>query len=188
MKKIFICLIVILMSSNCIYADNTRIVRQHPYINNPYYRHNDYYMEEVLPDDLSALEKYAMNRVYRRENPVKRLERLEDLTFGSIQSGDIQSRYKNVESAILARPKNNAKRTALGTLANYFAGQATGLTPPVFTNYGNGYSFDNYGFNSMNGGGYGTSRINQYSNGIFGGGYGILNNSVRNGSTIRMLD
>jgi hypothetical protein len=140
-----------------------------------------------LPRDLAALEKYSMNKVYSRENPLKRLERLENLAFGSVQSGDIESRYKNVETAVLSRPTNNIKRTALGTLTNYFRGQTTGYTPTIYDNFGKFMpAYDNFIQNSSNS--YGNTRINQYSNGIFGGGYSIHNNNTGSGGSIRILD
>ncbi len=176
MKKILLLLAVVIYSG-CVYGAE-RVIHQNPYINNPYYRHNAYYDYEVLPRDLSALEKYSMNKIYSREQPLKRLERLENLAFGAIQSGDTASRFKNVENAILSRPKYYTKRTFLGNMANYFAGQATGFTPSIY---------DSYGYNNLNNR-YGTNRINQYSNGIFGGGYNILNHSLGNGSSIRILD
>jgi hypothetical protein len=168
-------------------ASERHVIIQNPYINNPYYRHRNYYQSEVLPRDLSALEKYSMKRVYPRENPLQRLERLENLAFGSVQNGDIASRYKNVETAILSRPQNNTKRTALGTLTNYFRGQTTGVTPSIYDSFGNFMpAYDNFIQNSSSG--FGNTRVNQYSNGIFGGGYSVFNNNFGNGSSIRILD
>lgn len=187
MKKLFALFFVFLFLMSVAFAAERKIIRQNPYINNPYYRNTNYFIEKVLPDDLTALEKYSMNRSYGREHPLRRLERLESLAFGSVQTGDIALRYKNVENAILSRPAPNPKRTVLGTLANYFAGQATGLTPSLFTGFGNGYSYDNFGYNPyINGSG--TRRIEQYSNGMFGNGYRVMNNSLGNGSSVRILD
>ena len=181
---VFCCLI---LSINSVFAETVRVIQQNPYVNNPYYRHRNYYQSEVLPRDLSALERYSMNKVYTRETPLQRLERLEDLAFGSVQSGDIAPRYHNVESAILSRPKPSFKRTALGTLTNYFRGQSTGVTPSIYDSFYNFMpAYDNFIHNSSNN--YGNTRINQYSNGIFGGGYSLLNNNVGNGSTVRILD
>ena len=185
MKYFLICCLLIL-SVNSVLAESRHFIRQNPYINNPYYRSQKYYQYEVLPRDLSALEKYSMNRVYSRETPLRRLERLENLAFGSIQSGDIGTRYKNVESAILSRPASNIKQSALGTLANYFRGQATGVTPSIYDSFGNYMpAYDNFMHNSTNG--FGNTRINQYSNGIWGGGYSTLNNSLGSGSSVRIL-
>lgn len=183
MKKYVV--LFLLLTLNCVYASERHIIRQNPYVNNPYYRHSGYYQAEVLPRDLNALERYSMNKVYYRESPIKRLERLENLAFGAIQEGDIYSRYKNVESAILSRPQNQYKRNLWSNVANYFAGQATGITPSVFQQRSN---FDDVFFNNYPSNGYGNQRFNQYSNGIFGGGYSMLNNSIGNGSSIRILD
>ena len=185
--KYLIVICLLLMSVCCSFAGTSRVITQNPYINNPYYRHNNYYQTEVLPRDLSALEKYSMNRVYSRESSLRRLERLEDLAFGSIQSGDIKSRYRNVEAAILSRPQYNTQRSVLGKLTNYFLGQPTGYTPPLYDNFGNNYlpPYDSY---LNNGNIYGNSRINQYSNGIFGGGYSLFNNNLGNRSSVRILD
>lgn len=186
MKKFLICFLL-LLSFNSVSAESRHVVVQNPYINNPYYRHNNYYQYEVLPKDLAALERYSMNKVYPKENPLSRLERLENLAFGSIQSGDIHSRYKNVETAILSRPKSNIKHNVLGNLTNYFRGQTTGITPTIYDGFGNYMpAYDNFMHNGSSG--IGNSKINQYSNGIFGGGYSILNNSLGNGGSIRILD
>jgi len=187
MKKILAsCLLLITV--NCVFGAERRVIMQNPYINNPYYRHVDYYQSEVLPRDLSALEKYSMNKTYFRENPIKRLERLEDLAFGSIQSGDIESRYKNVETAILARPKYNNKHTVLGTLTNFFNGQPTGITPSVYDSFGTNFmpAYDRFMHTMPNN--YGSTRVNQYSNGIFGNGYNIYRSNTGNGGSIRILD
>lgn len=185
MRKLLICCFL-LVSINTVFAETRHVIRQNPYINNPYYRHNNYYQSEILPRDLTALEKYSMNRAYPRESSIRRLERLENLAFGSIQTGDIGARYKNVETAILSRPKNNIKRTALGNLTNYFLGRTTGITPSVYDSFGNYMpAYDNF---IHNGSGITNSRINQYSNGIFGSGYSIYNSNIGNGSSVRILD
>ncbi len=182
----YLAVIFLLLINVCISCASTNsVVAQNPYINNPYYRHRNYYQTEVLPRDLSALEKYSMNRVYSRENSLRRLERLENIAFGSIQSGDIRSRYKNVEAAILSKPKYSTQRTALRKLSNYFLGQTTGYTPSLYDSMGNNYFplYDNY-----NGNIYGNSRMNQYSNGIFGGGCSLFNSNLGNGSSVRIFD
>ena len=192
MKKIFIILITIL-SINPVIAGSRHIVTQNPIRNYPYYQPHNYYYPIVSSADLSALEKYAMNKSYSRENPIHRLERLENLAFGSTQYGDIESRYKNVEAAILSRPNyTNTKRSLLNNVANYFAGQATGFTPSITNslpdNYYPSHSY-NTGSNSFYTypSGYGTQRIDHYSNGLFGGGYNVNNSSLGNGSSIRIL-
>lgn len=157
---------------------NSHCHRTHDY--NPY----------VSKDDLYALEKYALNKTYRRENDLQRLERLENLAFGARQSGDLYSRYKNVENAILSRPKYGTKQSVLSNIANYFAGQATGFTPnliqyPTYNNYG-GFSSNPYLFTP--GSNYGNSNYEQYTNGIFGGGWGFSGQNYGTGSSINILD
>ncbi len=182
MKK-FIIVFLFLMSMNASLGATRHVIQQNPYINNPYYRHQNYYQTEVLPRDLSALERYSMNKIYPRENVIQRLERLENLAFGSTQNGDIRTRYSNVETAILSRPQNNVKRNALGNIVSYFTGQPTGITPAIQT-----YDTFNYpAYNSFTSNTFGNQHFNQYSNGIFGHGYSMLNNGLGNGSSVRIL-
>ena len=148
--------------------------------NNPYLSQNDLY----------ALEKYALNKTYRRESDLQRLERLENLAFGAIQNGDIYNRYKNVENAILSRPKYGTKTSLLNNLANYFSGQTTGFTPslipyPGYNSLG-GFSSNPYGLGPSTG--FSNNNIEHYSNGIFGGGWGMSGHDHGVGSSIRILD
>ena len=138
--------------------------------------------------DLNALEKYALNKTYRRENDLQRLERLENLAFGATQVGDLNSRYQNVENAIISRPKYGTKSSLLNNIANYFVGQSTGFTPALVPNttYGNlgGFNSNPYLFTPS----YDNNRFEQYSNGIFGGGWGHAGGNLGTGSSIRILD
>lgn len=183
MFRILICLFI-LLNINVVFAGayNNFLHR------NSYDTSRNYYNIPISEYDLSALEKYTLNKTFPRQNPIARLERLENLAFGSIQEGDLRSRYKNVERALLSRPNFNNKRTTLGNIVNYFTGQPTGITPPVYSksNFNNYYPVDNMGLNyqSQN---YGTQRFNQYSNGIFGHGYGYMNSALGNGSSINIL-
>lgn len=148
-----------------------------------YHNHNPY----LSGTDLTALEKYALNKTYRRENDLQRLERLENLAFGATQVGDITSRYKNVENAILSRPQYGTKQSVWSNIANYFAGQATGYTPNI-TQYNNlgGFTSNPYAFTPVPG--YNNNNFEQYSNGIFGGGWGMSGSNYGTGSSIRILD
>lgn len=138
-------------------------------------------------NDLNALEKYALNRTYKRENDLARLERLENLAFGATQYGDIHSRYKNVENAILSRPQYNQKRSMLSNIANYFVGQSTGFTPNLIPyNSLGGFSSNPYAFTPAPG--YNNNSFEQYSNGIFGGGWGVSGSDYGTGSSVRILD
>lgn len=165
------------------YEGSRRQNRLHPH-HCPQCHYNNPYLSS---SELNALEKYAMNKTYRRENDLRRLERLENLAFGAAQSGDIFSRYKNVEEAILSRPKYGTKQSVWSNIANYFAGQATGFTPSMmpYNNLG-GFTSNPYSFTPAPG--YQNSNIEQYSNGIFGGGWGHMGQDYGTGSSVRILD
>lgn len=185
MLRLFICSLLLFNISTA-FASTYHPIKQSfcGYQKSPY---QNYYNNSALSSsDLSALEKYLIKKSYPREHPLKRLERLETIAFGSIQSGSIESRYKNVEAAILSGPAYNTKRSALGNIVNYFAGQATGITPPIINTpsyYSRADNFNNYNFSPS----YGNQRLNQYSNGIFGHGYSLLNTGFGNGSSITIL-
>mgnify|MGYP004657811591 FL=1 len=132
--------------------------------------------------NLSALEQYALRRNYNRQNDITRLERLEELAFGSVQEGDINSRYENVEKAILARPQmtyNNG--SILDKISNFFIGNPTGFTPSITPN-----SF--YNRNSAFYPAYNNGYAESYSNGIFGRGYHQFGNDYGYGTGVRILD
>ena len=155
------------------------------YYQPPEYNHRHHHKNYISPSSLNALEKYAFNRSYRTENELRRLERLENLAFGSVQSGDIISRYNNVEAAILNRPKETStKQSLLNSIGNYFMGQATGFTPSL----GNNYSYNPSRTNMFGNPDYNTVRTEQYSNGLWGNGYRINDQSYGSGSSLRILD
>ena len=164
------------------YEGSRRQNRLHPH-HCPQCHYNNPYLSS---SELNALEKYAMNKTYRRENDLRRLERLENLAFGATQNGDLFSRYKNVEDAILSRPQYKQKQSFLGKLANYFAGQATGFTPSMmpYNNLG-GFTSNPYAFTPTPG--YQNNSFEQYSNGIFSGGWGHMGQDYGTGSSVRML-
>ena len=139
---------------------------------------------------LNALEKHALNKTYNRESYLERLERLENLTFGATQYGDLENRYRNVENAIYSRPQYKTKNSLLNNIANYFSGEATGFTPnlipyPTYNNLG-GFSSNPYTYHPNNG--FNNNSYEQYSNGIFGGGWGYSGHDYGTGSSIRILD
>lgn len=169
--------------NNRYYPNNRHCPHCCPYNNHydPYYNRRNY----IPVSDLNALERYALNRNYRNESNLDRLERLESLAFGAVQSGDLASRYQNVENAILSRPQNTYRRSVLGNIANYFAGQATGFTPSIMT----GATPFGTSTNFMPSQGYSNGIGEQYSSGWFGNrGYGVLDNNFGNGSSVRLLD
>ena len=124
---------------------------------------------------LNLLEDYAFNKTYKRDSDLKRLERLEELAFGAIQSGDYDTRYKNVETAILSRPKNNyRKKSLLSSIGDYFSGQLTGFTPSLI---GDDLTP-----------GFTRNASEQFSNGIFGSGYNNFSHNYGTNSGVRILD
>lgn len=191
MFKFIICALIILNSLPT-YADfithsnhrpNTRTYRQKAL--QPMY-YNDY--NNFSNKDLNILEKYALNRTFKGENELQRLERLENLAFGATQYGDINSRFQNVENAILARPKYTQKRSVLNNLANYFIGQPTGFTPSI-TPYNNLGGFSSNPFLSIPSPGYDNQSFRQHSRGLFGGGgWSTTGSNYGTGSSIRILD
>ena len=163
-------------------TNGNRYYSQYRPVYNNYQTQNErIYCKYFTENNIGALEKYAFHKSYRRENPILRLERLENLAFGAVQSGDVSTRYKNVEAAILSKPQNNYRRSLWGNMANYFNGSLTGFTPSINGDWDSNYNRPFYPD-------YGNTRVNQYSNGMFGGGYGIYNNTFGNGSTIRILE
>jgi len=182
--KNFLVILLLISCSASVYAQST--ITYYPQ-NTPFYYNNGGAQRPKLPlDELSALEKYTYNKVYNRDYPLERLERLETTAFGSVQQGNLGTRFKNVENALLAREnyspnyyKTN-KRNIWGNLADYFVGQPTGITPSITSPYYQGY-------NPVYGQNYGNQRYEQFSNGIFGGGYNLMNQRLGNGSSIRIL-
>jgi hypothetical protein len=144
--------------------------------------------------NLNALEKYALNKTFRKESDLARLERLENLAFGATQIGDLASRYANVEQAILSRPKYKTKNSLLGNLANYFTGSPTGYTPSLDNFYNStmglppGLGFTNFGGDYFPTPGFLNQNFEQYSNGLFSRGWGMSNHNYGTGSSVRILD
>lgn len=162
------------------------------YYNGPYHNINRPYNIRRSTSgfsDISALEEYSMNRSFKRESDLERLERLELQAFGAIQQGDIASRYDNVRSAILSRPQQNYKTSLLRNIGNYFAGQMTGFTPSL-NSFGssNPYMTPMSGFTTTNyPTTYGNNSITEYS-GPFGGGYRINNFGTGSSAGVRIID
>ncbi len=160
---------------------NRRYYNQYP--RRRYFNNGNYFSTSSLTD-LSALEKYTLDKTYSRESDLQRLERLETEAFGAIQQGDINSRYENVRSAILSRPKQNYKTSWLRNLGNFFSGQMTGFTPsfdndPFFS----GSSFAGTPYPTT----YGNSNITQYAS-PWGSGYHINNYGTGSGCGVKILD
>ena len=159
-----------------------------PYYNSPYYnRYNRYYSPGFTTSfsDIGALESYTLNKNYKNESDLERLERLEMQAFGAIQSGDINQRYDNVRSAILSRPQpTRTKNSLFRTIGNFFGGQPTGISPsfdndPFFAD-----SFFNQNPYPST---YGTQSASTYSR-PFGGGSRIQNFGTGSNCGVQLLD
>lgn len=155
------------------YEQNPRAFRHY----NNYQHYSRGYMSNENLSDMNALEKYTFNRNYSRENNLSRLQRLEMQAFGAIQDGDINSRYRNVRSAILARPKQNPKASLLRNISDYFSGQMTGFTPQIYRQ--NCDNYDNSNFSNQSFQSYSTP---------WSSGYRMNNSSSGSGIGIKILD
>ena len=182
------------------YAATRTVVTQSPYYYNPnfnqiqtrpYHHYNRPYRQYYNPcykcsnfSDINALEKYTMNRNFTRESDIQRLERLEMQAFGALQNGDINTRYENVRSAILSRPKQNYRTSFLRNIGDYFAGQTTGYTPSIGSSnpFINSFSRGNYPTN------YGNSAFTEFSGPFGTRGYNLNNYSTGSNAGIRILD
>ena len=151
------------------------IVTQTPYYN-PIYSNSYNTKYNLNSNELSALEEYAFNNNFSYENNLQRLNRLEMQTFGSVQQGDFDTRYENVRSALLSRPKTRQNYSLWKNLANYFVGQTTGYTPSIIN------SLPDSSFSS-----YGNSQAVEYIS-PYHRGYRVNNYQSGNGSKITILD
>lgn len=157
---------------------------KNPYLNQPYKKINNF----------KKLEKYAMNKTFSRESDLSRLERLEELAFGTIQSGDFSTRYNNVENAIYSRPPYKTNTSVLETIGSFLTGQATGMTPNITAQELNGFN----NFSTFSGNHfspvlrpypfYSNNMVESYSNGLFNRGFSTFGNDYGTGSSIRILD
>lgn len=179
MSKYLLCLGILFSLVSSVYAEDAVITQQpyfmpyYPQYNQSQYRHN--------LEDMSALEKYALNRIYPRESMLHRLQRLESNTFGTVQQGDFNTRFENVRTAILSRPKQNFKTSVLRSIGDYFNGQITGFTPPIQDYYNVPNS--NYTYYPST---YGNSINMGYSN-PWGHRYRYNNYGTGNSSGVRIM-
>ena len=157
------------------------------FINNNHYplKHPYQMVRQTNFSDINALENYTLNRTYNRESDLKRLERLEMHTFGTIQDGELNTRYYNVRQAILSRPKQNYKTSFLGNLANFFSGQMTGYSPSVDSDqFFSDSSFIKTPYPST----YGNRNVDTYSTPWGGKGYRINDYGVGTSSGVKIID
>lgn len=156
--------------------------------NNSFFNNRRYYNTPGFStsfSDIGMLENYILNKNYKNESDLERLERLEMQAFGAIQSGDINSRYDNVRSAILSRPQpTRVKNSLLNTVSNFFGGQMTGFTPSLDNDPFFADSFFNQNPYPTT---YGTQSAASYSR-PFGGGSHIQNFGTGSTCGIQLID
>ena len=149
------------------------------YYGGDYIPNRRYKKNRSVFSDINDLERYAMNRNFTGDSDLKRVERLETLTFGAIQEGDIYTRYDNVREAILTRPKQNYKTSILRSISDYFSGQLTGFTPSVTSNQNSNNFFSDTP--------YSQSSYTQYRS-PWGSGYRTKDYGIGNSSGVHILD
>lgn len=138
-------------------------------------------------NNLSKLEKKIFNRTFDNDIDENRICRLEEQVMGTIQSGDLNSRYRTLQKAV---PKyrtyttqtfspycgipimstNGGWRGLAGSLGNFFSGAyrgyPTGMSPQIYSPY-----INNYGPDFQRG--YYTNRGWGFNNTNYGSGAGV---------------
>ena len=113
--------------------------------------------------ELSLMERQILRRAYTNETPDKRIERLEQALFGTIQPGNLEARFQKLQLAINSQQQYSASYSALGipanrtprnTLQNLLGGigTITGFTPPVYDNFSthpNDFHAGSYAYNNF---------------------------------------
>lgn len=140
--------------------------------------------------NLDKYEKKVFKRTFENELPENRISRLEEQVLGTIQCGDLTSRYETLAKAVPAYNKNtfttvtplnsypyaapvvrsSGWRGLAGSLGNFFnnrfVGMPTGMSPQIYSPYINNYGPDyQRGF-------YGNTGWN-YNNTYRGSGTGV---------------
>ena len=163
---------------NSVYSHRHRYIPHSRITTRPHYYTN----KTISRNNLDALERYALRKRYSRDTDISRLQRLEELTFGSIQAGDINTRYDNVEKAILSRPQSayyNRNNSIINRLGSYFTGQTTGFTPNIIPDTPE-FTHNMFGQNNR--------AFDQYSNNFFGNNLRYFDHNNLTHSAVKILD
>ncbi|MBQ6516158.1 hypothetical protein IJI31_03155 [bacterium] len=89
----------------------------------------------IRNNDLAKYEKIIFNNVYSNDTELNRLSRLEEELFGTIHSGDLNSRYENIRRAINCRDNTSSGKISnfLNNFGNFLGGgYPTGITPDLY--------------------------------------------------------
>lgn len=155
---------------------------------------------------LTRLENKVFNRTYQQNTIENRIERLEQQVFGAVQSGDMDTRYEALVSAIKSynttsmnqnlipnTGQNRGIRGIANALLNnaIFGGTMTGFTPPIdpyYGNYSNGYTtpynpYANQNMNNFGGSGYGSYQGYRTNHGMYDGFH-----NYGSGASVHILD
>lgn len=139
------------------------------------YRNNNVSENNAMSKKLGKMEKKVFNRSYSDDTSENRISRLEEQVFGTIQSGDLKSRYEMLTNAVphynctnsfssvipddpyygLPTGSAGGLRSLAGSFTNYmnrqFVGMPTGFTPQIYSPYPNGYNNGYSGYNPYTG-------------------------------------
>lgn len=180
---------------NATYPNSTNLQRIDNIISN-FNQINKY--PNISKSTLSKIETQIFNQKYSMNNPQRRIERLEENLFGATQSGDLNTRFNNVQQAVKAYASNsnpalnniypnyNTPRTGWkglsGNLGNALlgGGSMTGFTPPL-NPYFNQNNCNMYNRNAFptNTTVYNNAGYNPYNNFGLGGSSNANNQSIR---------
>ena len=167
---------------NIIYAGSDKIQQRYRHRHCPCPSCEYWGYNTISPANLNALERHALKKNYKRESDLERIQRLETLAFGAIQEGDINSRFYNLEQAILSMPQvSTQNNSVLSSLTNFFKGHPTGFTPSLSDSFMP--TFNPYPSGSLR-----NRQYEQYSNMPFGSGWGFSDQNFNGGTSVRILD
>lgn len=163
------------------------------------YKKDNISQNNAMVKKLGKMEKKVFNRTFTDDTEENRISRLEEQVFGTIQSGDIESRYSMLTSAIshynmpksfstvvpddpffgLPQTSGGGLRSLAGSFTNYmnrqFVGMPTGFSPQIYSPYVNGY----HGYNGYGGyNPYNAQRMNGSYRQSWGSRYGDMGAGV----------
>lgn len=124
------------------------------------YKNNNISADKELSKKLNKMEKKVFKSTFERDFPENRISRLEEEIFGTIQSGDLNSRIAMLSKAVphysggysysipddpyfSLPPASGGIRSLAGSFTDFmnrqFVGMPTGFSPQVYSPYVNGY-------------------------------------------------
>lgn len=138
MKKVLLVLILFLLANKgyCDYSFSTTqyMPKSIYYQNYPqsFTSSRKYYS----PRAFNRMERKILNHNFMSETPSQRLNRMEEATFGAIQSGNESTRYRALQRALSNNSNSRYYSPNHNILRNKkfftgFSGMPTGFTPPI---------------------------------------------------------